>query len=93
MMYSLTAILEKEPVAIAASIRSLLFIGVLSGLLVMDEQLLAAIALAAELILGLFVRAQVFPTATVQKIANAATEQPAGTVIDIGNPPQGETAP
>lgn len=55
-MYSLKAIFDKEPVAIASAIRSVLFVLVLAGLLVMDEKLLAAIALGAEVLLGLFVR-------------------------------------
>ena len=63
-MYSLRAILEKEPVAIASALRSVLFIGVLAGLFLMDEKLLAGIALAAELVLNLFVRNATTPTAT-----------------------------
>jgi hypothetical protein len=55
-MYDFRAILDKEPVAIAGALRSILFIGVLAGLFVMDEKLLAAIALGAEVGLGLFVR-------------------------------------
>lgn len=54
-MYNLKAILDKQPVAIAGALRSVLFVLVLAGLLVMDEKLLAAIALTAEIVLGLFV--------------------------------------
>ena len=58
--YSILSIFEKEPVAIAAAIRSVLFVAVLFGLAV-DEDQLAAIALALELVLGLFVRQKVTP--------------------------------
>lgn len=54
-MYDLKAIFQKEPVVIAGTIRSVLFVLVLAGLIVLDEKLLAAIALGAELVLGLFV--------------------------------------
>lgn len=62
--YSLSAILEKEPVAIATAIRTLIWIGVLAGFLTdppWDERLLAGLALVVELALGLFVRSAVTP--------------------------------
>jgi hypothetical protein len=62
-MYSLKAILQKQPSAIAGALRSILYIAVLAGLLVMDEKLLAGIALGAEVLLGLFVYNNVTPTA------------------------------
>jgi hypothetical protein len=62
-MYSLLAILDKEPVVIAGAVRSLLFLAVLMGLIFLDEKQLAGIALAAELVLGLFVRSKVTPVA------------------------------
>lgn len=55
-MYDLKAILDKEPVVIASALRSILFVLVLASILIMDEKMLAAIALGAELLLGLFVR-------------------------------------
>ncbi len=60
--YSPLAILEKEPVVIAGAVRSILFVGVLMSLVVLDEKQLAGIALALELALGLFVRRSVAPT-------------------------------
>lgn len=62
-MYSLKAILQKQPSAIAGALRSLLYVAVLAGLLVMDEKLLAGIALGAEVLLGLFVYNSVTPIA------------------------------
>jgi hypothetical protein len=62
-MYGLRAILQKQPSAIAGALRSILYIAVLAGLLVMDEKLLAGIALGAEVLLGLFVYNNVTPTA------------------------------
>lgn len=62
MLYDLKNILSKEPVAIAGAIRSVLFVLVLVGLIAIDEKVLAGIALAAEVVLGLFVRNSVTPT-------------------------------
>jgi hypothetical protein len=71
-MYNLKNILDKEPVAIAGALRSLLYIAVLGGLLHMDAGLLAAIALGAEITLGLFVRNASTPNATSeQNVAEA----------------------
>jgi hypothetical protein len=59
--YSLGNIFTKEPVAIAGAVRSILFVLVLLSVVVLDEKQLAGIALALELLLGLFVRSQVTP--------------------------------
>ena len=66
-MYSLKAILQKQPVAIAGALRSVLFVGVLAGLIIMDEKLLSAIALTAEIVLNLFVWNASVPTITAEK--------------------------
>jgi hypothetical protein len=71
-MYDFKAILDKEPVAIAAAIRSVLFVLVLTGLLLIDEKLLAGVALAAEVVLGLFVRNA--STSTASPTLKAGTE-------------------
>lgn len=63
-MYSLTAIFQKQPSAIAGAIRSILFVLVLSGLIVLDSEVVAGIALALEVVLGLFVWNSVTPTAS-----------------------------
>lgn len=63
-MYALKAIFDKEPAAIAAALKSALFAAVLFGV-ALDAQQLAGIALALEVILGLFVRAKVTPNASL----------------------------
>lgn len=65
-MYNLKAILDKQPVAIASALRSVLFVLVLAGLLVMDEKLLASIALTAEIVLALFVWNGSVPVSTAR---------------------------
>src|SRR5687768_4270479 len=55
-MYSLKAILEKEPVVIAGGLRAILSVLVLAGILSFGEELLAGIYLGAEVLLTLFVR-------------------------------------
>jgi hypothetical protein len=74
-MYSLSAILNKEPVVIAGALRSILYILILAGLLHMSTELLAAIALAAEIVMGLFVRQASTPV--------SAPELPAGTEVKV----------
>lgn len=63
-MYDPRNIFNKEPVAIAGAIRSVLFVLVLMGLVALDEKQLAGIALALELVLGLFARQASTPTAS-----------------------------
>jgi hypothetical protein len=74
-MYSLSAILSKEPIVIAGALRSILYILVLAGIIAMDTELLAAVALAAEVVLGLFARQASTPV--------AAPELPAGTEVKV----------
>lgn len=62
-MYSLNALLQKQPVVIAGALRSILYVLILAGILHVSSDLLAAIALAAEIVLGLFAYSQVTPTA------------------------------
>lgn len=69
-MYSLRNILDKQPVAIASALRSILFVGVLASLIVMDEKLLSAIALTSEIVLSLFVNAASLPK--VEAVINEA---------------------
>jgi len=71
-MYSPKAILAKQPVAIAAVIRSVLYALILGGVLHWDAMLLAGVALALEGVLGLFSWSQVTPNATAQANADAA---------------------
>ena len=74
-MYSISAFLSKEPVAIAGALRSILYVLILAGILHMNAELLAAIALAAEIVLGLFARQASTPV--------AAPELPAGTEVKV----------
>lgn len=55
-MYSLRNLATKEPVVIAGAIRSVLFVAVLMGAVILDEKQLAGIAIGLELALGLFAR-------------------------------------
>ncbi len=71
-MYSIGALLQKEPAAIAAALKSILFVAVLAGLVVIDAEVLAGVALAAELVLSLFVRN--VSTSVAQPTLPAGTE-------------------
>ena len=71
-MYSIKALFQKQPVVIAGAIRSILFVAVLAGLIVMDSELLAGIALTAEVVLGLFVWNGSTPVVTANEQAAQA---------------------
>ncbi len=81
--------LGREPVAIAAFIAILINLGVSFGLKLTVDQI-ALINTAVVAGLGLVVRQNVYAPPSVQKIANDATYQTAGTPVDIGQPPEGE---
>lgn len=90
-------LLQTEPAALIAALTALLGAAVSFGLL---TQIRADtwIALAAgllpvllPLLQGYLTRQTVFAPATVQKVADAATQLPAGTPVDIGQPPAGES--
>lgn len=53
--------------------------------LTLDVQ--SAISLLAGFVIAELIRRFVYAPATVQAIANQATNQPAGTPVDIGKPP------
>lgn len=84
-MYSLTAILQKEPVAITGALRSVMYVLVLAGILLWDEKLLAGVALTAEIVLGLFVRQSSTPT--------AAPTLAEGTPVKDAAKPEGDEPP
>lgn len=50
----------------------------------------SAISLLAGLVIAELIRRFVFAPATVQAIANEATNMPAGSTPDIGKPPEGQ---
>lgn len=81
--YSIGNLFQKEPVAIAGAVRSVLWVLVLLGVVLLDEKALAGIALALEVVLGLFARAQT--TSTAQPSLNEGTR--------VLNPATGDTPP
>jgi hypothetical protein len=81
---SARAVLAQQPVAIAAALRAVLYVGVLLGWLQLDAEQLAGIAIAAELVLGLFSWASVTPN--VKATAQAAAAYQAG-YDSAQNPP------
>ena len=84
--YSLSNLFTKEPVVIAGAVRSILYVGILVGLVVLDDKQLAGIALALEVVLGLFARqtstSSSQPTLTVGTSVNAGA-----AVVASVNPP------
>lgn len=90
-MYSLGNILTKEPVAIAGAIRSVIYVLVLLGAVVLDAGQLAGIALALEFVLGLFARQG--STSTSQPTLTVGTPVNAGAaVVASVDPPPAPTA-
>jgi predicted Kef-type K+ transport protein len=90
-IYSIGNLLSKEPVAIAGALRSILWVGVLMGLVLLDEKQLAGIAIGLELVLGLFARAG--STSTAQPTLSVGTPVNAGSaVVASVNPPPEPTA-
>jgi hypothetical protein len=96
--------LQKEPAviigilaaAVLAAVQSLSGNGILSG----DVADMIGKAIdpaqggwALPILSGLVTRFFVFAPPSVQKIANDATFQKAGTVVDIGKPPEGPPDP
>ena len=83
--YSLRNIFTKEPVVIAGTVRSILYVIVLLGAIALDEKQLAGIALGLELALGLLSRG-----------ASTSTAEPKlqeGTPVLNPAAPAGDTPP
>jgi hypothetical protein len=83
--YSIRNIFTKEPVVIAGAVRSVLFVAVLLGAVILDEKQLAGIAIALELGLGLLSRG-----------ASTSTAEPKlqeGTAVLNPATPGGDTPP
>lgn len=57
--------------------------------LVLSADVLAAISLLTGFAIAELIRRFVYAPATTQAIANAATDLPPGTAVDIGTPPSG----
>lgn len=89
--YSIGNVFTKEPVVIAGALKSVLWVGVLMGLVLLDEKQLAGIALGLEVVLGLFARAG--STSTSQPTLTVGTSVNAGSaVVASVDPPPEPTA-
>ncbi len=88
-MYDLRNVLSKEPIVIAGAIRSVLFVLVLMSLVVLDEKQLAGIAIALELVLGLFARQASTPVSspTLAAGTEVKVENSSDTVTIQPSPP------
>jgi hypothetical protein len=88
-------LLQTEPAALIAAITALVGAAVSLGVLTQTRADLWIALVAALLpvilpiIQGYLTRQTVFSPDTTQKLANAATNLPAGTPVDIGVPPSG----
>lgn len=74
-MYSIGALLTKQPAAIAGAIRAVLLVLILAKVIVLDLDVLAGGALALEVVLSLFI----YNTST--PVANPTL--PAGTKVSV----------
>ena len=86
--YSLTAIFTKEPVVSAGALRSILYVLILVGLIVLDEKQLAAIALALEVVLGLFARQGSTSTTSPNLVVGTPVNSGAAVVASVDPPPE-----
>lgn len=77
-MYSLKAIFDKEPAAIAAAVRSVLWLLVLLQVIVLQDAQLGAIGLTLEFLLLLFVRGS--------STSTAAPKLTPGTTVTVATP-------
>jgi hypothetical protein len=92
-------LLQNEPAALIAVITAIVGAAVSFGLLTQtraDVWIAVAAALlpiVLPILQGYFTRQSVFSPDTVQKIADAATQLPPGTSVDIGSPPNTDASP
>jgi hypothetical protein len=97
----LARILSTEPARFISLLTALLGLAVSFGLVTQAHadawvgMAIAVLPAVLAFLQGAVTRQQVFSPAKVQQIANAATQLPPGTPVDIGNPPAGPvvTAP
>lgn len=85
--YSLTAIFTKEPVVIAGAVRSVLYVLVLMGLLHLTVEQLAGVALALEVVLGLFARTQSTSSSQPTLVVGTPVNAGAAVVASVDPPP------
>lgn len=94
----LQKLLQTEPARLISLITALVGAAVAAGLFTQTKADLwvvlisAALPVVLPLIQGALTRQTVFSPATTQELANAATNLPAGTPVDIGKPPDGGVA-
>ena len=87
--------MNSNPTLIVEAVRALIILGTAFGLAINAEQQAAIIGAAGAVFalvsfaLAWYNRSKVYAPATVQKIADAATNLPPGSVVDIGQPPEG----
>lgn len=86
--YSITAIFTKEPIVIAGAIRSVLYVLVLLGLVVLGAEQLAAIALALEVVLGLFARQGSTSTVSPNLVVGTSVNSGSAVVASVDPPPE-----
>lgn len=84
--YSLTGILTKEPAVISGAVRSVLYVGVLMGIAHLSVEQLAGIALALEIVLGLFTR-QTSTSSSQPTLAVGTTVNAGSAVVASIDPP------
>jgi hypothetical protein len=95
----LQKLLQNEPAALIAVVTAIVGAAVSFGLLTQTraDAWIAVVAALLPIILpilqGYFTRQNAFAPATVQKIADAATQLPPGTPVDIGSPPNTDASP
>lgn len=91
--YSILAIFEKEPIAIAGAARSILFVLVLMGAVILDEKQLAGIAIALELVLGLLSRSASTSQAKPTLAVGTPVNDGAAVVASVSPPPPPVASP
>ena len=69
-IYDPRAIFQKEPAVVAGAIRTILYGLVILGVVHLEAEQLAGIAVGLEVVLGLFVRQSSTPNVTVAQIVN-----------------------
>lgn len=88
-MYSLGALFQKQPAAIAGALRAVLYVLVLAKVITLDVEVMAAGALALEVVLSLFVFSQSTPIAapTLPEGTEVAVKGSEDKVIIAATPP------
>lgn len=86
--YSIGNLFTKEPVVITGAVRSVLYVLILTGAIVLDEKALAGVALALELVLGLFARGSSTSTTAPTLTVGTPVNEGAAVVASVTPPPE-----